>query len=50
MKSEQNNYSFRFNSTAIAFLQPSPADPTRWEQTQPSYEEHYQPPIIAGYY
>lgn len=40
--------SFNFLTTAKAWLQPMAIAKTGWEQTNPSYEEHYQKEIPVG--
>ncbi len=40
--------SFHFYTSTNAFLHPCPNSKTGWEQTQPSYEEHYRRNINAG--
>ena len=40
--------SYHFNTSAKAFLQPCASPQTGWNNTQPSYEEHYQRNIPVG--
>lgn len=40
--------SYNFNQSAKAWLQPMAIAKTGWEQTNPSYEEHYQKEIPVG--
>ena len=40
--------SYNFKQTAKAWLQPMAIAKTGWEQTNPSYEEHYQKEIPVG--
>lgn len=46
LSSEQS--SFKFPETAIAWLQPMAIAKSGWEQTNPSYEEHYYQAIKVG--
>ncbi len=45
---EQELTSFRFPSHAKAWLQPVATAKSGWEQTNPSYEEHYEQSIPVG--
>ncbi len=46
LKAERS--SFKFPKTAIAWLQPMAIAKSGWEQTNPSYEEHYYQEIKVG--
>ena len=46
LRSEQS--SFKFPKTAIGWLQPMAIAKSGWEQTNPSYEEHYYQEIKVG--
>lgn len=45
---EEELTSFRFPSSAKAWLQPVAVAKSGWEQTNPSYEEHYEQGIPVG--